>query len=189
MEPKSYLLPFAPLCVNLATQVLGYSLAAGRPAACRLGALPDDAMEFTELLSLLICFLTALIAFRMRHSFSQNSGHGELLRHCLKFFSSVKSLSSRQPPYVLGWKMAINNCYSLVRSSHRLSVVQSSDQPTKPRLCCQYHLWERGGIVIALMLFSFVQHSAKNWLMQCLFPILGQTVRKILTHFGSPEGH
>ena len=116
--------PFAPLRVKLATQVLSHSVAAGISTTGSLGALPNDVMEtaqFVEHMDMLFnCFNSVSVSSsaRMRHPFSQNSGHIEFLRECLTWFFSVKSLSGRQPPCILGWKMAINTLLQLWSDLH-----------------------------------------------------------------------
>ena len=55
---------------------------------------------------------------RMRHSFSQNSGHTEFLRECLTWLSSVNCSSSRQRPCLLRWKMTINTLLQLWSDLH-----------------------------------------------------------------------
>ena len=106
--------PFAPLRVNLATQVLSHSVAAGISTLSSLGKLPPEAMDtavFLERLDMLFnCFNSATLSStsKMRHALAETSGHKQFLLECLEWFSSVASLSTRQPPCLAGWKMAIN---------------------------------------------------------------------------------
>ena len=110
--------PFAPLRVKLATQVLSHSVAAGISTACSLGALPDDAMEtakFVDRMDMLFnCFNSVSVSSsaQMRHSFSQNSGHIEFLRECLKWFSSVNLSAVASLHAYWDGRWLLTHCYS-----------------------------------------------------------------------------
>ena len=85
------------------------------------GCTATETAQFVERMDMLFnCFKSVSVSSnaRMRHSFSQNSGHIEFLRECLTWFSSVKSLSGRQPPCIVGWKMAINTLLQLWSDLH-----------------------------------------------------------------------
>ena len=114
--------PFAAMRVNLAAQVLSHSVAAGIYTLADLGKLPAEAKttaEFVENFDQLFnamnskCFKSSQ---KMRHAFSENSGHTTFLKDSLTFVGTI--VSRRDLPCIQGWKISIQSVLSLWEDLH-----------------------------------------------------------------------
>ena len=109
-----HLPPFSPLRVRLATQVLSHSVASGMGVLAQWGIISSEAIytsHFIEKMDVLFnCFNSKTLSStaKMRHAFSETSGHKDQLKELKSWIQRIKTKGSREPPCLAGWQLAIN---------------------------------------------------------------------------------
>ena len=105
--------------MNLPAQVLSHSVAAGLSALVTLKHLPDsakDTAQFVEHFDGLFNTCnsqTVKTSQRLRHAFSDKSGHLSFLKESLEFLDKVKTSHSVELPCIFGWNLYIQSLLGL----------------------------------------------------------------------------
>lgn len=115
---------FAAMRVNLATQVLSHSVAAGICTLAELGKLEKSAIhtaKFVEFFDKLFnTFNSSSIKSHQQygHAFSGNTGHVGFLNEALEMLENMTLANGRGVPCIEGWKMSITALNMLWNDLH-----------------------------------------------------------------------
>ena len=105
---------FAAMRVNLATQVLSHTVAAGITTLIALGKINKKAQTTAEFINFFDQLFNVFNSKHIRskqpngHAISENSCHFAYLEKAFEYLSKLTLSNGRQVPCLEGWKMAIN---------------------------------------------------------------------------------
>ena len=111
--------PFTAMRVNLATQVLSHSVAAGINALCNMEHLPDDASDTAEFIETFDQLFNAFnsrsltSSHKYKGALSEKSPHIPFLQSCLRFLSKIKTGGNVVVPCLTGWQISITSLIHL----------------------------------------------------------------------------
>lgn len=118
--------PFAAMRVNLATQVLSHSVAAGISTLSQLGKLDSDAIhtaKFIELFDKLFNTFNSSSLYcsqQFRNALRNDSEHFEFLDRCLEYLEKLTLPNGKSLPCINGWKISIKSLKMLWADLHKI---------------------------------------------------------------------
>ena len=116
--------PFAAMRVNLATQVLSHSVAAGISTLCALGKLDSDASHTAKFIEQVDQMFNAFNSSNLhssqpfRNAIRNESGHIVFLENCLDYLDKLTLPNGKSLPCIQGWKISIRSLIMLWKDLH-----------------------------------------------------------------------